>query len=182
MKVQYALYKTELDANGKEVEIYLCHDGKASPDHERAWLMTGEQVSSHTLLKAFGEEFPFIRIDPAVSVEAYFSEYYNLFVEEKALTLIELAKRELITMKIALTMGQSQELTQIFFSLLQELIGAYLAVSKHNLLSWVKDGGSIESIPLEAFRKELHNPFILALRIAPTIYNDLKVLEKAKAK
>ena len=36
MKVQYVLYKTELDAKGKEVEIYLTPSGGASANHEEA--------------------------------------------------------------------------------------------------------------------------------------------------
>ena len=182
MIVQYAMYKIQPDATGKAVNFYLCQDGTASSDHEQAWLLTGEQLFDQSLLESKEKEFPFICIDPAMSAEAYFSEYYNLFVENRGLTILAFVERDLISLKSAIMMGMFPEIALIFFSTLNELLGTCLSVMKRTELPyWAKDGGCLESIPLEAFKNEFRDPFQLARRLAPRIHEDLMNFKRTKA-
>lgn len=174
MKVQYAIYRTRLDEAGKEVEIYLTASGGASEDHEQAVLLTSEQIAEGE----FGpDEFPFIRIDPAVSVEAYFSENYNLFVEDRPRTIVAMATQDIITLKMAMALGLSEELSAIFFTMLREMLTTY-AKTPGIKISW--DTDSIESIPLSTFKGELQKVFDIVCFIAPSIFAELCELDKWK--
>lgn len=174
MKVQYAIYKTRLDEAGKEVEIYLTASGGASEDHEEAVLLTSEQIRDGQMGP---DEFPFIRIDPAVSVGAYFSENYNLFVEERSLTLLAMATQDIITVKMAMTLGLSEELSAIFFTTLREMLMIHVKTPGVTI-SW--DPDSIESIPLSAFKGELRKVINTVRFVAPSIYVELCELDKRK--
>lgn len=174
MKVQYAIYKTRLDEAGKEVEIYLTASGEASEDHEQAVLLTSEQISEG---KIGSDEFPFIRIDPAVSVGAYFSENYNLFVEERSLTLLAMAEQDIVTLKMAVTLSLSEELSTIFFTMLREMLMTYVKTPGVTI-SW--DPDCIESIPLSAFKGELRKVINTVRFVVPSIYLELCELDKRK--
>lgn len=174
MKVQYALYKTRLDEAGKEVEIYLTASGGASEDHEQAMLRTSEQIRDGQMGP---DEFPFIRIDPAVSVGAYFSENYNLFVEERSLTLLAMAEQDILTLKMAVTLSLSEELSTIFFTMLREMLTTYVKTPGVTI-SW--DPDSIESIPLSAFKVELRKVLDIVRFVVPSIYLELCKLDKRK--
>jgi hypothetical protein len=183
MIIQYALYKIQPDATGKDVNFYLCQDGTASSDHKQAWLLTGDQLLDQEVIKNKEEEFPFICIDPAMSAEAYFSEYYNLFVENRGFTVLAFVKQDLISLKAASIIGNFPEIALIFFTTLNELLSTYLSVMKKTgLPSWAKDGGCLESIPLEVFKNEFRVLFQLAFRLAPRIHEGLMDFERTKAK
>ena len=173
MKVQYAIYRTRLEA-GKEVEIYLTASGGASEDHEQAMLLTSEQIRDGEMGP---DEFPFIRIDPAVSVEAYFSENYNLFVEDRPRTIVAMATQDIITLKMAMALGLSEELSAIFFTMLREMLTTYVKTPGVKI-SWDRD--AIESIPLSAFKGELQKILDIVCFVAPSIYTELCELDKWK--
>jgi len=174
MKVQYALYKTRLDEAGKEVEIYLTASGGASENHEEAVLLTSEQIRDDQMGPG---EFPFIRIDPAVSVGAYFSENYNLFVEVRSQTLLAMAKQDLITLKMAVMLSLSEELSIIFFTMLREMLTTYVKTPGVTI-SWDRD--AIESIPLSAFKVELRKVLDIVRFVVPSIYLELCKLDERK--
>ncbi len=174
MKVQYVVYKTELDAQGEEVEIYLTASGGASPNHEEAMLLSGQQISDGNLGP---DDFPYIRIDPAVSEEAYFGEYYNLLVEKPSLTILAMAEQDLIPLKAALAMGLSEEMQIIFFTTIREMLITYIKTPGVTI-SW-KD--TPESIPLSAFKGELAKLFQVVNCIAPAIAMELSAMRKRNA-
>lgn len=183
MIIQYAMYKIQPDATGKDVNFYLCQDGTASSDHEQAWLLTGEQLFDQSIIESKEEEFPFICIDPAMSAEAYFSEYYNLFVENRGLTILAFVKQGLISLGAAIMMDMHPEIALIFFVTLNELLGTCLSTMKRiGLPYWAKDGGCLESIPLEAFKNEFRASFQIARRLAPRIHEDLMNFKRTKTK
>lgn len=174
MKVQYAIYNTRLDETGKEVEIYFTAAGGASEDHEQAMLLTSEQIRDGQLGP---DEFPFIRIDPAVSVEAYFNENYNIFVEDRPKTLLAMVEQDIITLKMAMSLGMSEELSTIFFTMLREMLLTYVKTPGIKI-SWDRD--AIESIPLSAFKGELQKVLGIACFVAPSIFTELCELDKRK--
>lgn len=174
MKVLYAIYKTRLDEAGKEVEIYLTASSGASEDHEQAMLLTGKQIRDGQMGP---DEFPFIRIDPTVSVEAYFNENYNLFVEDRPRTILAMAEQDIITPKMAMALGMSEELSTIFFATLREMLTTY-AKTPGIKISW--DPDSIESIPLSAFKGELWKVFDIVCSIVPSIFTELCELDKRR--
>ena len=174
MKVQYAIYRTRLDEAGKEVEIYLTATGGASEDYEQAVLLTSEQIAEGEIGP---DEFPFIRIDPAVSIEAYFSENYNLFVENRPRTIVAMAEQDIITLKMAMTLGMSEELSTIFFTTLREMLTTYVKTPGITI-SW--DPDSIESIPLSTFKGELRKVFDIVCFIAPSIFAELCALDERR--
>lgn len=174
MKVQYVLYKTELDAQGEEVEIYLTPSGGASANHEEAKLLTSQQINEGEI---GSDEFPYIRIDPAVSEEAYFGEYYNLFVEKPSMTILAMAEQDLISLKASLTLGLSEEMQIIFFTTLREMLITYIKTPGVTI-SW-KDHP--ESIPLTAFKGELTKVFQTVNTIAPAIFVELSAMRKRNA-
>ena len=174
MKVRYAVYKTELDAKGEEVEIYMTASGGASVNHEEAKLLTGQQINEG---EAGPDDFPYIRIDPAVSEEAYFGEYYNLFVEKSSITILAMAEQDLISLKAALTLGISEEMQIIFFTTLREMLITYIKTPGVTT-SW-KD--TPESIPLTAFKGELTKVFQTVNTIAPAIFTGLSAMRKRNA-
>lgn len=174
MKVRYAVYKTELDAKGEEVEIYMTASGGASVNHEEAKLLTGQQINEGEI---GSDEFPYIRIDPAVSEEAYFGEYYNLFVEKPSITILAMAEQDLISLKAALTLGISEEMQIIFFTTLREMLITYIKTPGVTT-SW-KDHP--ESIPLTAFKGELTKVFQTVNTIAPAIFTELSAMRKRNA-
>jgi len=174
MKVQYVVYKTELDAKGKEVEIYLTASSGASVNHEEAKLLTGQQINEGEI---GSDEFPYIRIDPAVSEEAYFGEYYNLFVEKPSITILAMAEQDLIPLKAALAMGLSEEMQIIFFTTLREMLITYIKTPGVTI-SW-KD--TPESIPLTAFKEELAKVLQVINIVAPSIFTELSAMRKRNA-
>ena len=174
MKVQYAIYRTRLDEAGKEVEIYLTATGGASEDYEQAVLLTSEQIAEGEIGP---DEFPFIRIDPAVSVEAYFNENYNLFVEDWPRTIVAMATQDIITLKMAMALGMSEELSTIFFTMLRERLTTYVKTPGIKI-SW--DPDCIESIPLSTFKGELRKVFDIVCFIAPSIFAELCALDKRR--
>ena len=175
MKVQYVIYKTELDAQGEEVEIYMTPSGGASANHEEALLLTSQQINEG---EAGPDDFPYIRIDPAVSEEAYFGEYYNLFVEKPSITILAMAKQDLISLKAALTLGISEEMQIIFFTTLREMLITYIKTPGVTT-SWQRDHP--ESIPLTAFKGELTKVFQTVNTIAPAIFTELSAMRKRNA-
>ena len=174
MKVQYVIYKTELDAQGEEVEIYMTASGGASANHEEALLLTSQQINEG---EVGPDDFPYIRIDPAVSEEAYFGEYYNLFVEKPSITILAMAEQDLIPLKAALTLGISEEMQIIFFTTLREMLITYIKTPGVTT-SW-KD--TPESIPLTAFKGELTKVFQTVNTIAPAIFTELSAMRKRNA-
>ena len=174
MKVQYVLYKTELDAQGEEVEIYLTASSGASVNHEEAKLLTSQQINEGEI---GSDEFPYIRIDPAVSEEAYFGEYYNLFVEKPSMTILAMAEQDLIPLKAALAMGLSEEMQIIFFTTLREMLITYIKTPGVTT-SW---NDTPESIPLTAFKGELTKVFQTVNTIAPAIFTELSAMRKRNA-
>lgn len=174
MKVQYAIYNTRLDEAGKEVEIYLTASGGASEDHEQAMLLTGKQIRDGQMGP---DEFPFIRIDPAVSVEAYFNENYNLVVEDRPRTIVAMATQDILALKMAMALGMSEELSTIFFTMLREMLTTYVK-TPGTKISW--DPDCIESIPLSTFKGELRKVFDIVCFIAPSIFAELYELDKRK--
>jgi len=175
MKVQYVIYKTELDDKSEEVEIYMTPSGGASANHEEALLLTSQQISDG---KVGPDDFPYIRIDPAVSEEAYFGEYYNLFVEKPSLTFLAMVEQGLIPLKAALTMCLSEEMSVIFFTTLREMLISYIKTPGVTT-SWQRDHP--ESIPLSAFKKELHKVFQIVNIVAPSIFTELSAMRKRNA-
>lgn len=174
MKVQYAIYKIRLDEAGKEVEIYLTPSGGVSENHEEAVLLTGKQISEGEMGL---DEFPFIRIDPAVSTGTYFSENYNLVVEERSQTLLAMTEQDIITLKMAMALGLSEKLSTIFFTMLREMLTTYVK-TPNVTISW--GPVSIESIPLSAFKGELKKILDTVCYIAPSIFVELSNLDKRK--
>lgn len=174
MKVQYVVYKVELDDKGEEVEIYMTASSGASVNHEEAKLLTGQQINEGEI---GSDEFPYIRIDPAVSEEAYFGEYYNLFVEKPSITILAMAEQDLIPLKAALTLGISEEMQIIFFTTLREMLITYIKTPGVTT-SW-KD--TPESIPLTAFKGELTKVFQTVNTIAPAIFTELSAMRKRNA-
>lgn len=174
MKVQYALYKTRLDEAGKEVEIYLTASGGASEDHEQAMLRTSEQIRDGQMGP---DEFPFFRIDPAVSVETYFSENYNLLVEDWPKTIVAMTTQDIITVKMAIALVLSEELSTIFFTTLREMLTTYVKTPGVTI-SWDRD--SIESIPLSAFKGELQKVLDIVCFVVPSIFAELCELDKRR--
>lgn len=174
MKVQYVVYKVELDDKGEEVEIYMTASSGASVNHEEAKLLTGQQINEGEI---GSDEFPYIRIDPAVSEEAYFGEYYNLFVEKPSITILAMAEQDLIPLKAALTLGISEEMQIIFFTTLREMLITYIKTPGVTT-SW-KDHP--ESIPLTAFKGELTKVFQTVNTIAPAIFTELSAMRKRNA-
>ena len=174
MKVQYVIYKTELDDKSEEVEIYMTPSGGASANHEEALLLTSQQISEG---EVGPDDFPYIRIDPAVSEEAYFGEYYNLFVEKPSMTILAMAEQDIIPLKAALTMGLSEEMQIIFFTTLREMLITYIKTPGVTT-SW-KD--TPESIPLTAFKGELTKVFQTVNTIAPAIFTELSAMRKRNA-
>lgn len=175
MKVQYVVYKVELDDKGEEVEIYITASGGASPNHEEAMLISGQQISEG---EVGPDDFPYIRIDPAVSEEAYFGEYYNLFVEKPSMTIIAMAEQGLIPPKAALAMSLSEEMQCIFFTTLREMLISYIKTPGVTT-SWQRDHP--ESIPLSAFKKELHKVFQIVNIVATAIAMELSAMRKRNA-
>ena len=175
MKVQYVVYKVELDDKSEEVEIYMTPSGGASPNHEEALLLTGQQVSEGELGP---DDFPYIRIDPAVSEEAYFGEYYNLFVEKPSLTVFAMVEQGIIPLKAALTMGLSEETQIIFFTTLREMLITYIKTPGVTT-SWQRDHP--ESIPLTAFKGELTKVFQIVNCVVPAIAMELSAMRKRNA-
>lgn len=174
MKVQYVIYKTELDDKSEEVEIYMTPSGGASANHEEALLLTSQQINEG---EAGPDDFPYIRIDPAVSEEAYFGEYYNLFVEKPSITILAMAEQDLISPKAALTLGISEEMQIIFFTTLREMLITYIKTPGITI-SW-KD--TPESIPLTAFKGELAKLFQVINCVAPAIFTELSAMRKRNA-
>ena len=175
MKVQYVIYKTELDAKGEEVEIYMTASGGASVNHEEAKLLTGQQINEGEI---GSDEFPYIRIDPAVSEEAYFGEYYNLFVEKSSITILAMAEQDLIPLKAALTLGLSEEMQIIFFTTLREMLITYIKTPGVTT-SWQRDHP--ESIPLTAFKEELVKILQITNIVAISVFTELSAMRKRNA-
>lgn len=175
MKVQYVVYKAELDAQGEEVEIYMTPSGGASANHEEALLLTSQQISEG---EVGPDDFPYIRIDPAVSEEAYFGEYYNLFVEKPSTTILAMAEQDIIPLKAALTMGLSEEMQIIFFTTLREMLITYIKTPGVTT-SWQRDHP--ESIPLTAFKGELTKVFQIVNCVVTAIAMELSAMRKRNA-
>ena len=174
MKVQYVIYKTELDDKGEEVEIYMTPSGGASANHEEALLLTSQQIREG---EVGPDDFPYIRLDPAVSEEAYFGEYYNLFVEKPSITILAMAEQGLIPMKAALAMGLSEEMQIIFFTTLREMLITYIKTPGVTT-SW-KD--TPESIPLTAFKGELAKILQITNIVAISVFTELSTMRKRNA-
>ena len=174
MKVQYVIYKTELDDKGEEVEIYMTPSGGASANHEEALLLTSQQIREG---EVGPDDFPYIRLDPAVSEEAYFGEYYNLFVEKPSITILAMAEQGLIPMKAALAMGLSEEMQIIFFTTLREMLITYIKTPGVTI-SW-KD--TPESIPLTAFKGELAKILQITNIVAISVSTELSAMRKRNA-
>ena len=174
MKVQYVIYKTELDDKGEEVEIYMTPSGGASANHEEALLLTSQQIREG---EVGPDDFPYIRLDPAVSEEAYFGEYYNLFVEKPSITILAMAEQGLIPMKAALAMGLSEEMQIIFFTTIREMLITYIKTPGVTI-SW-KD--TPESIPLTAFKGELVKILQITNIVAISVSTELSAMRKRNA-
>ena len=175
MKVQYVIYKTELDDKGEEVEIYMTPSGGASANHEEALLLTSQQIREG---EVGPDDFPYIRLDPAVSEEAYFGEYYNLFVEKPSITFLAMAEQGLIPMKAALAMGLSEEMQIIFFTTLREMLITYIKTPGVTT-SWQRDHP--ESIPLTAFKEELVKILQITNIVAISVFTELSAMRKRNA-